>query len=194
VAVGLFDAKGFAGTSMEEIAAGVGLTAGALYGHFRDKQSILDAVLDTATERQHQALESDRGADACGRLLELAERLVDLAVRDAALLSVARHDRPLAGEAARARAAQADDAVSARWLQALLECRPGLSLPEARLTVAAVLGVVYSPAHTVSPLRPVQRAALLSGGVVAALLGDDRRRPTGRVVKGRTAGGGRSGG
>jgi AcrR family transcriptional regulator len=186
VAVGLFDAKGYAGTSMEEIATGVGLTAGALYQHFRDKQAILDVVLDTAAERQRQTLEEgDEGPDACRRLVGLVERLVGFAAVEAALLSVAHHDRHLAGERAQARAREADDAVAGRWLEALLACRPRRSPVEARLVVQALLGAAYAPTHTVSPLPPDRRAALLSAGIVAALLGDAVRPAGARSARGR---------
>lgn len=189
-ALGLFDAKGYAGTSMDEIAAGVGLTAGALYQHFRDKQAILDAVLDAAADRQRQTLQHGEDGEPCARLLGLVERLVRLAAEQAALLSVARHDRQMAGETAQTRAQEADDAVTACWLEALVDCRPRLSPVEAWLTVQAVLGAAYSPTHTVSALPPDRRAALLSEGIVAALLGDGRREPARNVVRSKRAVGG----
>ncbi|HSV55093.1 MAG TPA: TetR/AcrR family transcriptional regulator [Burkholderiaceae bacterium] len=42
----LFEAKGYAATSTEELLAQTGLTRGALYHHFRDKKALFDAVCD----------------------------------------------------------------------------------------------------------------------------------------------------
>jgi AcrR family transcriptional regulator len=46
-----FGEAGYAGTSLDEIAAGVGVTIGALYHHFRDKRALFQAVHEQV-ERQ----------------------------------------------------------------------------------------------------------------------------------------------
>jgi AcrR family transcriptional regulator len=171
-AVDLFDAKGYARTSMEEIAAAVGLTAGAIYQHFRDKQAILDAALDAAARRLVDALRGEADQDPPARLLTLVDRVVEVVTTDTALMSVARHDQPLAGFAAQAHIRDAEVAVAAELLRALSRCRPDLPIALAEVTVHAALGAAYSPTHTASGLPPARRAALLSGGILAALLGD----------------------
>jgi AcrR family transcriptional regulator len=55
VARDLFLAKGFAATSMQEIADAVGMTKPALYYHFRDKQDLLLAVLGREMEEGQRA-------------------------------------------------------------------------------------------------------------------------------------------
>lgn len=45
-ALDLFVSNGFDGTSMDDIAARAGLTKGALYFYFKDKLSLLDALLE----------------------------------------------------------------------------------------------------------------------------------------------------
>ena len=45
-AQGLFTEKGFAHTSLDEVAAGARLTKGALYHHFANKQQLFELVLD----------------------------------------------------------------------------------------------------------------------------------------------------
>jgi len=51
----LFLTKGFAATSMQEIADAVGLTKPALYYHFKDKQDLLLAVLSREMEDGQRA-------------------------------------------------------------------------------------------------------------------------------------------
>lgn len=56
VAVGrrLFADRGFAGTSTEELVAEAGVTRGALYYHFRDKQDLFRAVFAELEEDVHE--------------------------------------------------------------------------------------------------------------------------------------------
>ncbi len=51
----LFLERGFAATSMQEIADAVGMTKPALYDHFKDKQDLLVAVLGREMEVGNQA-------------------------------------------------------------------------------------------------------------------------------------------
>jgi AcrR family transcriptional regulator len=51
----LFLERGFAATSMQEIADAVGMTKPALYYHFKDKQELLLAVLGREMEDGHEA-------------------------------------------------------------------------------------------------------------------------------------------
>jgi AcrR family transcriptional regulator len=51
----LFLERGFAATSMQEIADAVGMTKPALYYHFKDKQDLLLAVLGREMEDGHRA-------------------------------------------------------------------------------------------------------------------------------------------
>ena len=44
----LFNQKGFAGTSMQDIMAATGLSKGAIYGHFKTKEDIALAAFDEA--------------------------------------------------------------------------------------------------------------------------------------------------
>jgi AcrR family transcriptional regulator len=45
-AAALFEAKGYAATSVEEVVRGARVTRGALYHHFRSKQELFEAVYD----------------------------------------------------------------------------------------------------------------------------------------------------
>jgi TetR/AcrR family transcriptional regulator, cholesterol catabolism regulator len=56
VAATLFCARGYAGTSLRDIAAAVGMKAGSLYYHFTSKEELAAEVLRTGVERVHQAV------------------------------------------------------------------------------------------------------------------------------------------
>jgi len=70
-ALELFSRQGFAGASMRQIAAVVGIKAASLYSHFAGKEAILNAIIDThgpasAATRlasvRYRALEDDPGS------------------------------------------------------------------------------------------------------------------------------------
>jgi AcrR family transcriptional regulator len=58
VAAGLFADRGFEATTMQQIAAGVGVTAAGLYYYFPSKQSLLFEVLEAALERVVERVEA----------------------------------------------------------------------------------------------------------------------------------------
>ena len=60
----LFAAEGYAATSTEAILAAAGVTRGALYHHFADKQALFAAVCEQLHEEAEHAIEAD--ADAQG--------------------------------------------------------------------------------------------------------------------------------
>ena len=71
-ALGQFSEKGFAGTSMSEIAKPIGITKAALYKHFESKQQIFDEIIAESEKRYteifeklsiHFADDSSRDAD-----------------------------------------------------------------------------------------------------------------------------------
>ncbi|MFC4465932.1 TetR/AcrR family transcriptional regulator [Streptomyces xiangluensis] len=60
----LFTEKGFAQTSLDEVAAAARLTKGALYHHFANKQALFEQVLATVNDRIAQTvIEAGAGTD-----------------------------------------------------------------------------------------------------------------------------------
>lgn len=51
VACELFSARGYAGTSLDQIVAGADVTKGALYHHFRGKQELFEAAFEVVEQR-----------------------------------------------------------------------------------------------------------------------------------------------
>ena len=62
VAATLFREYGYAGTSLRDIAAAVGMKAGSLYYHFDSKEELATLVLRIGVERVHQAVVDRVGA------------------------------------------------------------------------------------------------------------------------------------
>lgn len=58
----LFAERGFAGTSMRDIAASVGMLSGSIYYHFPSKQALLMAVHEESVRHTLQAVEAAMGA------------------------------------------------------------------------------------------------------------------------------------
>ncbi len=76
----LFAERGFAGTSIEDIATAAGVTRGALYHHFPSKEAVFEAVFDAEQSaigaKVYTALKQKRGAlskvaAACDEFLTL---------------------------------------------------------------------------------------------------------------------------
>jgi AcrR family transcriptional regulator len=62
-AAALFAERGFAGTSLDEVARAARVTRGAVYHHFENKQALFQAVLE-ALDAQTMAAVADRSASA----------------------------------------------------------------------------------------------------------------------------------
>ena len=60
----LFAERGFAGTSTEDIVLQAGVTRGALYYHFRDKQDLFRAVFSEVEEDVHRHMSRVASAEA----------------------------------------------------------------------------------------------------------------------------------
>jgi AcrR family transcriptional regulator len=72
-ALGLFEAKGFAATSVQQITEGAGVTKGAFYHHFESKEDLLRLIHDEFVDVQLAALEQviDEYDDPATQLHEL---------------------------------------------------------------------------------------------------------------------------
>nr|MCR4735058.1 TetR/AcrR family transcriptional regulator [Treponema sp.] len=56
----LFSKQGYDGTSVEQIAQAVGIKAPSLYKHFKGKEEILNAIIDSAEARYEESFGSEK--------------------------------------------------------------------------------------------------------------------------------------
>jgi AcrR family transcriptional regulator len=95
VARKLFRARGYADTSLDDIAARAGVTKGAFYHHFEDKKAIFTAVFEEA-ERQlvEAAAAGGRGGDVWSRFRAGCRAFLEASM-DPGIQRVALHDAPV---------------------------------------------------------------------------------------------------
>jgi AcrR family transcriptional regulator len=71
--------KGLHRTTIRDICAEAGLSAGAVYGYFKSKDDLVEAMAGLGRENTHTFLESPRiPGDAPASLTQLAEAIIDL--------------------------------------------------------------------------------------------------------------------
>ena len=94
-ATALFRARGFAATSMRELATELGLEAGSLYSHIKSKEEILHRVcfgLAEAFFTSFEAATSGAGTPTATQLRQAIEAHVRVLTRDSAASAVFLHE------------------------------------------------------------------------------------------------------
>lgn len=84
IAIDCFARYGYQGTSIDRIASAAGVTKGALYYHFRDKEELLfEAVQDRITEFEERVVGGvSPSTDPAGALAEIARVCVHIATKN----------------------------------------------------------------------------------------------------------------
>lgn len=151
----LFRERGFEGTTMADLAAGIGVAQNAIYWYFPSKDHLLVAVLERGHERVLRALEE--GDALGGRLKQTLETV----------FSVTRELQPLV-DALRARARHSEVIVGFRRrfhlhlrelvADALRRAAPGLR--DRELLADAVISLVEGALVYETPEYPAERIAL----------------------------------
>lgn len=94
-ATALFRSRGFAATSMRELATALGLEAGSLYSHIKSKQELLHGIcfdLAEALFAGFDAATADATQPVAGQLRRAIEAHVRVLTRDGAAASVFLHE------------------------------------------------------------------------------------------------------
>lgn len=170
-AMRLFAAGSYAGVSVEELAADVGLSAGSLYSHLPTKQDLL--VIALARADGHLQLGMDHilaeTADPQAALRRLAASYAEFAIAhpdlvDALVTEV--HNLPTD----KARAMRGEQrAYVDEWSHLLAEVHPELSPAAATVTVQAALSACNDLARTPSVVRRVDAEELTARICLAVL-------------------------
>lgn len=84
IAIDCFAHYGYQGTTIDRIASAAGVTKGALYYHFRDKEELLfEAVQDRITEFEQRVVGSvSPSTDPAGAVIEIARVCVHIATKN----------------------------------------------------------------------------------------------------------------
>jgi AcrR family transcriptional regulator len=94
-ALNIYAAEGAGGLTMRKVAGAVGVTAAALYRHFRNKDALLDAVAEAAERRLEDRLKPPRRARRrATRMGGLAERALEFAVAQPQLFQLIVRRKP----------------------------------------------------------------------------------------------------
>lgn len=163
VARKLFAEKGYADTSTEEIVQGAGVTRGALYHHFRDKEDFFEATFEQVeSEFTQRIMVASTGAAAGGDQWEgllAGVRAFLEECRDAEIQQIVLLDAPsvLGWQ---------------RWRE--IEAKYGFGLVKAALQSAMDSGLIA--AQPVDPLAHMLLGALNEAGMLVARAKDDAER------------------
>ncbi|GAB7182303.1 TetR family transcriptional regulator [Kitasatospora sp. Ki12] len=163
VAADRFHRSGYHQVSMTEVAAGVGITAPALYRHFRGKPELLDRAVRLGLDALADALR------AAGTTGEVGAALAAVAVGHRPLGTLVQRDArllPPARRAALRRELRADVALMTAVLRAE---RPGLAAPDAELLCWSALSVCAGLSYQSAAPQPRRAEALLRELVAAVL-------------------------
>jgi AcrR family transcriptional regulator len=130
VASELFRERGYAATSVRDIARALDIRGASLYSHVRSKEEVLWSIVDRAAERFEQAAdEADRGADQADqasevcvdRLRALVRAHVGVVTTDPEYASVFAYEWKSLSGPHRAQMARRRDAYEARFRALIVE-------------------------------------------------------------------------
>jgi AcrR family transcriptional regulator len=161
----LFAVRGFAGASIEDLGAAVGVSGPAVYKHFAGKQALLAAIRLGASEQLLTGGRAvvARGGAARDRLDALVAFHVDFALRDADVIRVQDRDLASLDEGDRNRVRRLQREYVELWVGVLADVHPTATAPELRVRAHAVFGLINSTPHSVRGLRPAPSDASVRG-------------------------------
>ncbi|MFJ9607786.1 TetR/AcrR family transcriptional regulator [Kitasatospora sp. NPDC101176] len=181
VAADRFHRSGYHQVSMSEVAAGVGITAPALYRHFRGKPELLDRAVRLGLDALADGL---RAARTTG---ELGAALAAVAVRHRPLGTLVQRDARLLPPARRAelrRELRADVRLMAAVLGAE---RPELSAPDVELICWSALSAAAGLSYQAVAPQPRRAEAVLRDLVAAVLAAGPGPAEAGSAARGARA-------
>jgi TetR/AcrR family transcriptional regulator, cholesterol catabolism regulator len=157
----LFAEKGYAATSIRDIAEASGLLAGSLYSHFRSKAEILAIVIDPFSDRllAEQAEVLAQGGTGRDRLEEMIERVLALCLEHRTEVRILHYEWPrLHPNAELADMVRASARTLEMWREVFVAGVDDGSL-RADLDPDVATRMVTSSLHAVTDIQRFQNAA-----------------------------------
>lgn len=151
----LFAERGFAGVSLEELGAAVGISGPAVYRHFAGKQALLGAILLRVSERLRDGGRAvvAAGGTADDQLAGLVRFHVDFALADADVIRVQDRELSHLVDEDRHTVRRLQREYVEAWVAVLAEAQPHHAENELRLRAHAAFGLINSTPHSVRALR-----------------------------------------
>jgi AcrR family transcriptional regulator len=172
VAVTVFNERGYDGTSMEDLAARLGITKSAIYHHVPGKAELLRLAMDRALDGLFAAVAEPRGDSATERLEHLVRSSVDVLVTELPFVTLLLRVRgnTEVERAALARRREFDQIVADLVRQAVAEggIRPDV---DAAVTARLLFGMVNSLVEWYRPDRGLSRDDVADAVVAVAFHG-----------------------
>ena len=161
----LFAERGFAGVSLEELGAAVGVTGPAVYRHFANKQALLGAILVGVSEQLlaggREVIEAETTAET--RLDGLVRFHVDFALSDADVIRVQDRDLESLSDPDRHTVRRLQREYVELWIGVLGDMHPDRAPGNLRVRAHACFGLINSTPHSVRGLRDAPHEQAVRG-------------------------------
>ena len=151
VASALFSSRGYAATSMRDIARALDLQGGSLYAHIPSKEAVLAAIVEEAAEKFHAAVRpvAERPGPAAGRLREMIAAHVHVVTGGRERAKVFLFEWTFLGEERRAAVSRSRAAYQAYFERVVAEgvAAGELATPDPKLAAVFILSAMNAMAH-----------------------------------------------
>jgi AcrR family transcriptional regulator len=172
VAVTVFNERGYDGTSMEDLAARLGITKSAIYHHVSSKSELLRLAVDRALDGLFAAVADPSAGSATARLEHLVRRSVEVLVAELPFVTLLLRVRgnTEVERAALTRRREFDQIVADLVRQAVAEggLRPDV---DAAVTARLLFGLVNSLVEWYRPARGHDAGEIADAVVTVAFHG-----------------------
>ena len=188
VASRLFSARGYHAVGINDISGDLGLTGPAFYRHFKSKEALLIAVLNSAITRHLEEV-----GDLVAQYSEPMETLdaiighhIDFVFDEAENIVLWRTEFRTLPDDDRHRLRYLQRLYTEQWVRTLRQLRPDVPVDEVRAMCHAAIAMLQSPTEYNNQLDRSVLAPLLHRMARTALLGEDAAAGPSTTVKRRT--------
>lgn len=146
----LFAERGYAGVTIEDLGAAVGVSGPAVYRHFPGKAAVLAAILQGASQSLLDGAERvlDDAPDPSAALRSLIRFHVDFALGEADVIVVQDRELEQLDRGARHEVRSLQRRYVEHWVDTLSRLRPDRAEAELRFRAHAAFGLLNSTPHS----------------------------------------------